>query len=99
MSNMRQEGYINGTLVSLICAVVLLFCALGFGAWAYGGRQDYKNNSDQKASAVAADAIKETEAADAVKYAEAAKSPLKTYIGPEAFGAVTVQYPKTWSTY
>ncbi|HEV7454129.1 MAG TPA: hypothetical protein VGO07_02615, partial [Candidatus Saccharimonadales bacterium] len=27
------------------------------------------------------------------------KSPLKTHVGPDTFGAVTVQYPKTWSAY
>lgn len=99
MSNMRQEGSINATLVSLIVAVVLLLGTAIFGAWAYAGRQDYKENSDQKSRAAVAVAVKQTEADDAVKYAEEAKNPLKTYVGPEAFGAVTVVYPKTWSTY
>ena len=63
------------------------------------GRQDYKNNSDQKVVKASAATKKATEAADATAYAEEAKNPLKTYVGPSDLGSVTVQYPKTWSTY
>jgi hypothetical protein len=95
----RQAGYISGMLVSLIACIVLLVSSLGFGTWAFLGRQDYKNNSDQKsAKAVAADKIV-TQAEDAAQYAEDAKSPLKTHVGPGQFGAITLQYPKTWSAY
>lgn len=110
MSNMAQYyapptggGYIppksHGLLVPLIVVVLLLVAVAGFGAWAFMERQDYKNNSDQKAAAAAAETKTATEAADALKYAEEAKSPLKTFVGPSDFGSVTVQYPKTWSGY
>lgn len=99
MSVNRQGGYVSGMLISLIVVIVLLVGALSFGVWAFMGRQDYKNNSDKKAQAAATASKTATEEADAVKYAEAAKSPVKTYVGPSQFGAVTVQYPKTWSAY
>jgi len=95
----KQSGFITGTLVALIAVSVVLVGALAFGGWAFMGRQDYKNNSDQKAEVAADKRQKETEAADAVKYAEEAKNPLKTHKGPAQFGGVTVQYPKTWSGY
>lgn len=99
MSLEKQGGYVSSTFVSLVIAVVFLLGAIGFGGWAFASRQDYKNNSDQKA-AKAADASKAaTEAAGAIKYAEEAKNPLKTHKGPDQFGGVTVQYPKTWSAY
>jgi hypothetical protein len=95
----RQGGYISGMLVSLTACAVLLVSSLGFGMWAFTSRQDYKNNSDQKAAKAAAEAKKATQAEDAVQYAEAAKSPIKSHVGPSQFGAITVQYPKTWSAY
>jgi hypothetical protein len=33
------------------------------------------------------------------EFAELSKSPLKTYVGPEAFGSIDLKYPKTWSGY
>lgn len=102
MSNMkisRQAGFANSVTLGLIVCVVLLLGSIGFGAWAYMSRQDYKNNSDQKADEAAADERKKTQDEDAVRYAEEAKNPLTTHRGPEAFGGVVVKYPKTWSGY
>lgn len=97
--NINQSGAINILLIPLILVVLLFFGALGFGYWAFSSRQDYKNNSDQKAAAAVDVAVDQTKAADAKLYAEEAKKPLKSYVGPAAFGSVTVEYPKTWSSY
>lgn len=97
--NSNQSGFVSGTLISLIVSVVFLLGAIGFGAWAFTSRQDYKNNSDQKAAKAADERQKATEAADAAKFAEEAKKPLKTYKAPDQFGAIAVAYPKTWSAY
>jgi hypothetical protein len=99
MTSSREQGYVAPLLIPLIVAVVLLVSALSFGGWAFSSRQDYKNHSDKKATAASAVAVTKAQAADAIKYAEAAKNPLKTFVGPDAYGAVTVQYPKTWSAY
>jgi hypothetical protein len=89
----------NVLAVPLILMIILVLAGAGFGIWSFSSRQDYKNNSDQKAAAVAAKQREATEAADAVKYAEEAKKPYDTYIGPAAYGNITVNYPKTWSAY
>lgn len=94
-----ERGYIDTLLIPLVIVIVLLVGALAFGGWAYTSRQDYKNNSDQKATAAAEKAIGETKISEQAKYAEEAKNPLKTFVGPSAYGAVTLQYPKTWSAY
>ncbi len=87
------------TLLWLVVVSVLFVGAASFGVWAFMSRQDYKNNSDQKSAAAAAQSKKDTQAADATQYAEAAKNPLKTYNGPSQFGSLSIQYPKTWSAY
>lgn len=89
----------NVLLVPLILMAVFFFAAAGFGIWAFTSRADYKNNSDQKAAAAAQVAREEQESADAAKYAEEIKKPYDSYIGPAAFGNITVNYPKTWSAY
>jgi len=99
MSTNRQGGYIDPLLIPLIAAVVLLVAAAGFGAWAFSSRQDYKNNSDQKATTASAAAVKVAQQQDATKYAEEAKNPLKQFVGPSQFGSITAKYPKTWSGY
>lgn len=99
MKSLGQKGAINGLLVSLILTVLLLFGALGFGFWAFSGRQDYKNNVDQKIATAVSAAQSQQQATDAKQYAEDAKNPLKKYVGPSDFGGVTLQYPKTWSGY
>ncbi len=96
---MGERGSIDALLVPVIVLAVLFLGAAGFAVWAFMGRQDYKNNSDAK-SAVAVEAnTKAVQADDAKQYAEAAKNPLKTYVGPDAYGSVHIVYPKTWSAY
>jgi hypothetical protein len=95
----RQGGYIDTLVAALISVSVLLVAAASFGLWSFISRQDYKNNSDEKAAVAAAASKKATQTADAIKYAEAAKNPLKIHAGPSQFGSVSVAYPKTWSGY
>lgn len=94
-----QRGDINILLIPLILVSLLFVAVGGFAYWAYSGRQDYKNNVDSKIAAAVSANTDKVKVADAVKYAEAAKKPFATYVGPEAYGAVHVAYPKTWSAY
>lgn len=95
----NQVGAVNGLVISLVLAVLLLISAMAFGGWAYTSRQDYKQNSDAKA-AVAAEAAKRKEsAAKDIVFAEEVKNPLKTFTGPQAYGSLIVSFPKTWSGY
>ncbi len=94
-----QQGMLNALLLPLIVVVLLLVAAAGFAVWAFQGRQDFKDNVDSKVTVAVGAAVKSEDAKQAALYAEADKYPLKTYAGPEAYGSVQVQYPKTWSAY
>jgi len=96
---MRKLNQTGSMLVPLVIAVVLLLGSLGFGMWAFLGRQDYKNNSDAKAKVAAAKAVRAEDVKKDAAFAEAEKSPLKTYTGPATYGSLTLLYPKTWSAY
>lgn len=95
----NQDGAVNGVVISLILTVILLLGAVGFGYWAFSGRQDYKNNSDAKAATAAEKAVTANSAKKDKQFAEEAKNPLRTYNGPEALGSLVIQFPKTWSGY
>ncbi len=93
-----QQG--SAMLMGLVIAFAALFVlATGVGVWAFMSRQDYKNNSDAKVTTAVAANTQKVQADDKVKYDEEAKSPLTTYVGPEAYGSVHLSYPKTWSAY
>ncbi len=99
MSMKREAGAINALLLPLLVAMILLVGTAVFGVWAFGSRQDYKDNVDAKiAVAVNATKVAEDKVKDA-QFAEESKNPLKSYTGPAAYGTVVIQYPKTWSGY
>lgn len=94
----NQDGA-SGVALSLALTVVLLIGALGFGIWSFSSRQDYKNHTDVKvAAAVTVAKQQESDAKDKI-FAEELKNPLQTYTGPPAYGGITLNYPKTWSSY
>lgn len=102
MSSMNTMKNERGSVAGIVLVVLLslfLVAALGFGVWAYMGRQDYKKNVDAKIKVAVAKNTKEVQLKDAAEFAEVSKQPLKPYTGPEAFGSVQINYPKTWSAY
>lgn len=94
---LNQSGEVNALLIPLILSVTFFFGALGFGVWAYLGREDYKNNSDQKVEAAVAVAVEEAKSEKDNEFVEREKEPYRDYVGSDALGSVTFQYPKTWS--
>jgi hypothetical protein len=89
----------NKLIIPFVFTVLLLFSAMGFAIYAYGGMLDYKNNSDKKAKIAADAAVTKAETAKDNEFLEKEKSPTKEYKGPAALGSVTFTYPKTWSAY
>ncbi len=77
----------------------LFLVAAGFGVWAFMGRQDYKNNVDQKITAAIAVAQQQTSDKKDAEFLEREKTPFRIYGGPSAYGSVSITYPKTWSAY
>lgn len=89
----------GGQVIIIVILSVLLVGALGFGGWAFAGRQDYKNNVQQKVDAAITVAVEQAKTQKDNEFIEKEKEPLKAYQGPAAFGSVSVKYPKTWSAY
>lgn len=99
MKDRSQAGEVSLLLVSLILVSLCFLGAAGFAAWAYTGRQDYKNNVDQKVSVAVAASERKVSAAKDKEFLEKEKNPLKTYTSSATNGSIFIQYPKTWSAY
>lgn len=98
-SQLPKSQKSTGLIIGFVLVVLLLVAATVFGFWAFMSRADYKNNSDQKATAaVTAAEAQQKQQLDA-QFAEQEKQPLKTYTTPSQYGSVVLTYPKTWSAY
>lgn len=99
MIKLNQYGGFNVLLFPLLLSILLLIAAIGFGTWAYNGRSTYKNNVDGQIATAVSAAKQQQMSTDQAQFAVEQKSPLSTYVGPEAYGSLVVKYPKTWSGY
>jgi hypothetical protein len=97
MIHRNQQGAVSGLGISLVLTVVLLVAALGFGGWAFSSRLDYKNHTDQKIEQAVVIAKQVEGSAKDKQFLQDEKQPLRTYKGPEAYGSLSISYPKTWS--
>jgi hypothetical protein len=103
MSGMKaysnQQGSLNVLLIPLILTIVLLLGSIGFGAWAFTSRQDYKTNVDQKVEAAVTVASDRVKTQKDNEFLEKEKQPLKSYSSSAQYGSLNLKYPKTWSAY
>lgn len=86
-------------VVPLIVFILISLSVSGFALWAFGERNDYKNNSDKKSAAAAEIARQQAGEEKEKEFLEREKNPYKEYKGPSAFGSLDVLYPKTWAAY
>lgn len=73
--------------------------ALGFGLWAFMGKQENQTNLDKKIADASAVAVAKAEEAKEKVFTEREKDPFKTYTGSATFGSLSFSYPKSWSIY
>ena len=99
MPSTDQNGAISGSLIAIISLIVLVVAAGSLAIWAYVNYHDQKTNVDSKISLAVADARKEQADADEAKFRERYKEPNLQFVGPDNYGRVTFDYPKTWSVY
>lgn len=101
--NMRKHklelGNISGSLIAIIGLSVLVLGAGIFGIWSYVNYSEQKTNVDGKVELAVAEAKKEQSEIEEEKYAQREKEPLRQFVGPDDYGRLTFDYPKTWSVY
>lgn len=95
----HEEGGVSGSLIAIIGLVVLVLVAGSLAIWAYFNYNEQKTNVDGKIDLAVAEAKKEQADTDEAKFAEREKEPNREFVGPDDYGRLTFNYPKTWSVY
>ena len=95
----NEKGGISGSLIAIIGLGVLVLVAGSFAIWAYVNYSEQKTDVDGKISLAVATAKKEQGDVDEVKFSEREKEPNRQFVGPDDYGRLTFDYPKTWSVY
>ena len=95
----RENGFVNGLVVSTIGLAILSVLLIGLAIWLGINYLDQKNNVDTKISTAVNEAQKKQADADEAKFLLREKQPNKTFYGPDDYGRVSFEYPKTWSVY
>jgi len=99
MSRKYEQGKVSGSLLAIIGLSLLVAVAGSLAIWAYLNFNEQKTNVDGKIDLAVAEAKKEQADEDEVKFAEREKEPNRQFVGPDDFGRLTFDYPKTWSVY
>lgn len=98
-SRTHERGEVSGSLIAIIGLSVLALVAGSLAIWAYINYNEQKTNVDGKIDLAVAEAKKEQADEDEKKFAEREKEPLRQFTGPDDYGRLTFNYPKTWSVY
>lgn len=102
MTNMnyrRDNGAVNTWVILTSVFIFTTVAAAGVMVWALLNYFDQKNNVDSIVTSAVTDAVKEQADKDAAAFEAEEKKPNRTFSGPEDYGGVTFEYPKTWSIY
>lgn len=95
----HELGNISGSLIAIIGLSVLVLGAGAFAIWSFVNYSEQKTNVDGKVELAVAEAKKEQSEIEEEKYAQREKEPLRQFVGPDDYGRLTFDYPKTWSVY
>lgn len=98
--NRRGEfGRVESWTVALVILSILFVASSVFAGWSFYNYLDQKNNVDTKISDAVAIAKKKQVDVDEEKFLQRDKEPMRQFVGPDDYGRVTFDYPKTWSVY
>jgi len=95
----HEQGAVSGSLIAIIGLSILAVTLGGMAVWALLSYNQEKTNVDGRIDLAVAQAQKEQADADEVKFAEREKEPNRQFVGPDDYGRLTFDYPKTWSVY
>ena len=95
----KQKGS-NRSLIVAVSILSILFVVAGFLAiWAYSNYRTATNGVQDKIDLAVAAAKKDQANSDETNFTEREKQPNRQFVGPDNYGRVTFNYPKTWSVY
>jgi hypothetical protein len=96
---LNQYGQARVIVVLLVVSIILLVGSIVFGTWSYSNMNKYKNNADQLISTAVANAKSQQQVSDNKAFAIQEQKPLIRYVGPQAYGTISLYYPRNWNAY
>lgn len=94
-----EQGGVSGQVIAIIGLIVLALITGSAAIWAYLSYNEQKTDVDGKINLAVAEGKKQQADDDEAKFAEREKEPLREFVGPDDFGRLTFNYPKTWSVF
>lgn len=95
----NENGSISGWMIATIGLIVLFVGAGVFGIWSYMNYLDQRTDVSSRVDSAVATAKKVQADQDSAKFLERDKEPNRQFVGPDDYGRLTFDYPKTWSVY
>ena len=91
----------NSTMKTVLIVILSLVSVtfIGLFIWTLIRYNDVNDDVASRISAAVIEAKEEQALADEALFAEREKEPYLTFSGPEDYGQLTFEYPKTWSVY
>ncbi len=99
MNQFPSSGVSKKWLIIGIVGIITTIVSVGFLIWALMNYIQEKNTVDTQVATAVAEARKDQADQDELKFQEREKDPNRTFVGPEDYGRLQFQYPKTWSLY
>lgn len=97
--NAPQKHQVNGWMIGAIGLMVSSIGLAALSIWLYINYSDQKTNVDSKISVAIVEAKKVQADQLEAKFTERDKEPNREFVGPDDYGRVTFDYPKTWSVF
>lgn len=95
----NEQGGISGSMIAIIGLSLLVVVASAAAIWAYMSYTEQKTNIDGKIEVAELNARKDEAEKEAEKFAQREREPNRQFVGPDDYGRLTFNYPKTWSAY
>jgi hypothetical protein len=99
LKHKNENGAVSGSLIAIILLSIFCLAAGSAAIWAYLNYSDQKTNVDGKVNLAVANARKDQADIESAKFLEREKEPNRQFVGPDDYGRLTFDYPKTWSVY
>ncbi|MET0980167.1 MAG: hypothetical protein ABWX90_02845 [Candidatus Saccharimonadales bacterium] len=99
LKHKNEAGAVSGSLIAIILLSILFLVAGSVAIWAYMNYSEQKTNVDSKIKLAEAIATKAQSDKDLTYFNEQEKLPNRLFVGPDDYGRLIFDYPKTWSVY
>lgn len=99
MINRRESGAVNSWLILSIVLILLSLSAVATAGWAMYRYIQEKNTVQSQIDDAVATNEKKVRTDMTADFNKAEKLPNRLFTGPEDYGSLSFEYPKTWSVY